>query len=331
MDRSLEGFKVTFSKMTNHPLISVVICTYNRADLLTTALQTVCEQTLDSNEYEVIVVDNNSTDETRAISESFIERYSNVRYFVESQQGLSHARNLGWQKAVGQYVAYTDDDCKVPKQWLEVAKRIIEDVSPSAFGGPYFAFYITPKPHWYKDRYGSYTPFDQATTVEQTVKLYGPNLFCRRDLLKRVGSFQPELGMVGTQIGYGEESAMLKQIQTAVPNAVFYYDPDLFVYHLVRPEKTSLRWVMQARFINGRDYYRYCQICGLPIHELKGLSTQVVFLLLGQWIWNLIRSVFFRDRVKYPYYQNYWYESAFENCFRLGVFYEQWQQKRGKR
>ena len=106
-------------------LFSVVICTYNRASLLPTALQTVCEQALDCTEYEVLVVDNNSTDETRFVTESFMQRYSNVRYCFEPQQGLSYARNRGWREARGKYVAYTDDECKVPPQWLTVAKEVI--------------------------------------------------------------------------------------------------------------------------------------------------------------------------------------------------------------
>lgn len=154
-------------------LISVILCTYNRADLLATALQTLCEQSLDKREYEVIVVDNNSADETRQVAEAFCRDYANVRYVFETRQGLSHARNRGWREARGEYVAYTDDDCKLPSQWLAVAKQVIEEISPGVLGGPYFAFYNTPKPRWFKDSYGSRDLGDQARALTTSEFLVG--------------------------------------------------------------------------------------------------------------------------------------------------------------
>jgi len=75
--------------------LSVVVCTYNRAQLLTEALDSVCNQTLDKSRYEIIVVDNNSADGTRELVGEFCRRFSNVRYCFEPQQGLSYARNRG--------------------------------------------------------------------------------------------------------------------------------------------------------------------------------------------------------------------------------------------
>ena len=114
--------------------ISVVICTYNRAELLANSLQTLCEQTINKSDYEVLVVDNNSQDSTPNLTESFCRYYPNIRYFLETRQGLSHARNRGWQEAKGLYVAYIDDDCKVPEQWLTIAMKIIDRIAPTAFG-----------------------------------------------------------------------------------------------------------------------------------------------------------------------------------------------------
>jgi len=167
-------------------MISVIICTYNRADLLADVLQTVCEQSLERSEYEIIIIDNNSTDETPTIGQSFVALYPNVRCFVEMKQGLSHARNRGWQEARGEYVAYIDDDCKVPPKWLACADTIISEHAPDILGGPYFAFYNRPKPVWYSA----------------------------------------------------------------------YYDPELWVYHLVRPEKMSWRWIIRDAFIRGQYTYQ---------------------------------------------------------------------------
>ncbi len=118
-------------------MISVIICNYNRVELFANALQTIREQTLETSYYEIIVVDNNSQDGTHDIMEHFCRDYANIRYCLETRQGLSHARNLGWREANGEYVAYIDDECKVPVQWLAVARQIIERQSPAVFGGPY--------------------------------------------------------------------------------------------------------------------------------------------------------------------------------------------------
>lgn len=82
----------------------MIICTYNRAILLAEVLQTVCEQTLARTAYEVIVVDNRSTDDTSLVCYIFAMRYPNVRVYFEEKQGFSYARNRSWQEAKGDYV-----------------------------------------------------------------------------------------------------------------------------------------------------------------------------------------------------------------------------------
>lgn len=191
------------------PFISVIICTYNRADLLATVLQSVCEQTLDTTAYEVIVVDNHSTDATADVSHSFVCRYPNVRYCFEPRQGLSYARNRGWQEAKGDYVGYIDDDCQAPAEWLAVAKEMIDSVSPALFGGPALAFYNTSKPDWFHDHYESYRQAQPAGPLNPDEFISGMNMFWEKVLLRQLGGFDPKLGMAGAQLGYGEESALL--------------------------------------------------------------------------------------------------------------------------
>src|SRR5262245_49809972 len=80
-------------------------------------------------------------------------QFPHARCFAEAQAGLTRARNLGWQKAQGRYVAYLDDECKVPSAWLQNAKRLVNEISPDIFGGPYYPWYPYGKPHWFKDAY----------------------------------------------------------------------------------------------------------------------------------------------------------------------------------
>ena len=147
--------------MRKNELISVVICTYNRADLARQAITSVLAQDFPQTEYELLIVDNNSTDHTGALAQEFCKAYPNVRYIFESHVGLSAARDRGWQEAGGEYVGYIDDDCKVPASWLSAAAEVIEQVHPAAFGGPYYAFYNS-QTGLVQGRYGSHIPGTSA-------------------------------------------------------------------------------------------------------------------------------------------------------------------------
>ena len=315
-------------RLINSPLISVVICSYNRAELLADVLQSVCEQTVDAAVYEVIIVDNNSADNTPQISQTFANRYTNIRYCVETAQGLSHARNRGWQEARGAYVAYVDDDCKVPEGWLAAAAAIIDQFRPTVFGGPYFAFFNTPKPYWYKPSYGSHEPFDSADFIDTLHDLHGGNLFVQRGKLVAVNGFDPDFGMTGNTLAYGEENELLERIRKQFPASTFYYDPALFVYHLVRPEKLSWRRLAEERFKSGRAGYHILH------HNRSSQTTLQATLAIGKKGMRILYSVtgglLLRPRQTFPHVQNYLYEETARQITALGWLYGQFEHKRGQ-
>jgi glycosyltransferase involved in cell wall biosynthesis len=292
-------------------------------DLLTDVLQTLCEQTLPTACYEIIVVDNDSKDHTRLVTEDYCHHYDNIRYCIESQRGLSHARNRGWQEANGQYVAYVDDDCKVPTQWLTVAKKIIDQIAPAAFGGPYYAFYNSLKPYWWKDSYGAFEQSQTSHSLQRHEYLRGGNIFIRRSVLEDMCGFDVTLGMSDRKLGYGEESQLQRRIHTTMTDELIYYDPKLYVHHLVRPEKMTLRWILNSWFVGGRHSYHVFrddtpQAARLP--QLK-LLVQAV-LTLFRFFEDLLVCVLLRDRKRYPYLQNYLYENTFGHVQTLGRIYE---------
>jgi glycosyltransferase involved in cell wall biosynthesis len=305
--------------------ISVVVCTYNRADLLAGALQSLCEQNLDPSEYEIIVVDNNSSDNTRAIVREFCQGYTNVSYCFEPQQGLSHARNRGWQEARGEYVGYIDDDGKAPEQWLTVAKETIEQKSPAVFGGPYYAFYNTPKPCWFKDAYGSCVKTGGARLLTPHEYLSGGNIFVRRFLLQSLGGFDADLGMAGQKMAYGEETSLLRRMRVSMPNEVIYYDPKLYVYHLVRPEKMTLPRLVRESFVRGRYSYRAWHDDNRTHTGWWQMlwQTAATVLVLGA---HLVPGLLLRDRGQYHYPENFLFERVLPHVRRLGMLYEQHRQ-----
>jgi glycosyltransferase involved in cell wall biosynthesis len=310
------------------PAISVVICTFNRADLVANALQTLCEQTIDKPDYEVIVVDNNSKDNTQAVTEDFCRSYPNIRYCFETKQGLSYARNRGWREAKGAYVAYMDDECKVPAQWLTVAKQIIERLAPAVFGGPYFGYLNSPPPRWWKMSYESFELSENARSLETGEYVRGGNIFIQRRVLERLGGFSTDLGMSGEKIGYGEESQLQRHIRATMPDDFIYYDPELYVYHLVRPEKMTLRWILYSHFVASRHSYHVFR--DKNAHEIRPplfrLMAQAVITTF-RFFWDFIVAVLRRDRKRYPYLQNYLYENTVEHLHTLGSIYERYIHK----
>ena len=286
------------------------------------ALRSLCEQTLAPTSYEVIVVDNNSTDGTRQHIVGIGRQHSHVRYCFEAQQGLSHSRNTGFQAARGLYVAYIDDDCTVPQEWLDIAHQVIVHVAPAIFGGPYRPFYQSLKPRWYLDRYGTYDDGPISHVLDEDHYLSGTNLFIRRSLLEQLGGFNTAVGMAGTRLGYGEETSLQRRVRNEHPHEMIYYEPRLKVSHLVRPEKMRLIWCAKQMFVSGRDWQRVVSdtatkrihtilSCLRAVRALLELTRSVILGLLG------------RDRIRYPYIENYLYEVVFVHLQTLGSTYEQ--------
>jgi glycosyltransferase involved in cell wall biosynthesis len=299
--------------MKRNELISVVICTYNRADLARQAITSVLAQDFPQTGYELLIIDNNSTDHTGALAQEFCGAYPNVRFFLENKVGLSHARNRGWQEAGGEYVAYIDDDCKVPPSWLKAAANVIEQEHPAAFGGPFYPFYNSPKPAWFKDEYGSHVQGQEMRPLIDREYLDGMNMFIRADALELSGGFDPDFGMKGKKIAYGEETDLIYRLRKQAEK--IYYAPEVFVYHLVRSEKMNL-WTNLVMSFSGGYYYakiaKQSKRGNFPGNMFQMLK--VVLKIAKSLSWDLLR----RDRRVYPFFQNFLYEVSFQLVTDLG-------------
>jgi glucosyl-dolichyl phosphate glucuronosyltransferase len=303
------------------PLLSVVVCTYNRAELLTDALRTLVAQALAPEAYEIIVVDNRSEDDTRSRVQSLVQEQSNLRYAFEPEQGLSHARNRGWQLARGDYVGYVDDDCRVPEHWTGLAARIAQESSPAAFGGPYYPFFGSSRPTWFLDRYGSHVQGSIARFLQQDEFLDGMNFFVRRTVLDRLGGFDPRLGMSGGEIGYGEETALQMRIRELNGDHSIFYHPELYLHHLVPERKMALLWIVRQRFADGRYAFRVFRRIDARRLGICGLTARGGVALL-RLAWDLCLGLFRRDRGRYPHIQNHLYEISSRHIQTLGQLFE---------
>lgn len=208
--------------------LSIIICSHNRATDLKIAMQSLTAMHLPDNmQCEVIIVDNNSTDNTKEIVENQILHCPlNIRYVFEPQQGLSNARNRGVEEARGAIIAFTDDDCIADTYWLtNLVNEFQADTALDGIGGRVELFDIRDKPVTIM------TSMERATfeTLGQLFSfLHGCNMAFRREVFQEVGCFDNKLG-AGTKISSAEDSDFIYRVYKNGFKII--YSPDVLVYH----------------------------------------------------------------------------------------------------
>jgi glycosyltransferase involved in cell wall biosynthesis len=177
--------------------VSVVVPTHNRARLLARTLESLLDQRAGSIRYEILVVDNNSTDHTRAVVEGFSRRTPWIRYLFEPRPGVSHARNTGTSAARAPILAFIDDDVEADPTWVaSIVRTLDEHPEVDCVGGRIQARWRQPPPRWLtpfhwgalalQDAKGPYVDAENASPCLMTA-----NFVCRRSALEEVGGFSP--------------------------------------------------------------------------------------------------------------------------------------------
>lgn len=188
--------------------LTIIICTYNRAEHLNLCLESLLGCTR-VKECDILVVDNNSTDKTREVAESYLGALP-LRYVFEPAQGLAHARNHGLSEASTEWIAFLDDDAKAHSDWVTTILDTVEKGDFDAFGGPYYAWhYFGPAPQWYPDFLGTYDPPHEYGLLDTAIAyIPGGNCALKITSARAAGEFPVEFGMSGEKCAYGEESAL---------------------------------------------------------------------------------------------------------------------------
>ena len=194
---------------------------------------------------ECIVVDNNSSDDTRQRIVAFAKQHNrlNIRYIFEKNQGLSHARNAGITASCGDIVAFIDDDERIVEEFITAYIELF-DQHPDAMaaGGKIIAEYPTGRPRWMSH----YTeqPIANPMDFGESVRLFptcripgGGNMAMRRRLFDTVGGFNTSLGRTGKRLLGGEESDLFERIARLEYRV--YYAPRAVMYHIIPAEKLT--------------------------------------------------------------------------------------------
>ncbi|HYB53873.1 MAG TPA: glycosyltransferase [Thermoanaerobaculia bacterium] len=237
--------------------LSVVIGTFNRALLLEGTLRALAEQRVpESLKWEIVVVDNNSRDETARVVAAFVEMAAvPTRRFFEPQQGLSHARNRGLREARGSLIAFIDDDVLPAPDWVAQIAAAIDRWDALGVGGRILPRWESAPPRWLAenprllDRL-AVMDFEEgrllALPLDPQPQVWGANMAFRRELFERVGGFDPRRGVVGARLFRGEESALIdRALELGLKIA---YDPAPTVFHRIGPERMRKAYFRRVIF-----------------------------------------------------------------------------------
>ena len=277
----------------NAPDVSVVLPTYNRAGALRRALEALLAQRT-SHPYEVLVVDNNSTDGTRREVECLAAGASvPVRYVLERHQGVSSARNAGIRAASAPIVAFVDDDVRVEPQWIETICRVFDEHAElSCMGGKVLPAWDGTPPAWLTPDHWAPVALldfgDTPFTVSRRDRrcLLTANMACRRELFDRVGLFGLELQRVKDGIGSMEDYDWLLRFWDADGEAL--YVPELRAWTDVPASRMTRAY--HRRWHSGRGHYfallqdpdfersRRFRLFGVPAHAYRAA-------VLDAWRW----------------------------------------------
>lgn len=290
------------------PTISVVLCTYNRAASLGVVLESLSRQRLPSGtSWELILVDNNSKDDTRAVAERFRSQGLPLEYVFEPRQGKSYALNTGIARSRGQIVAFTDDDVLVDEGWLAAYIAGFQKYDCVGAGGRIRPLWKQDPPSWFSSE-GEYALkqaivfLDFGSEAREIDKpVYGANMAFRREVFDRIGGFRTDLGPRGDVHTVGEDSDLCVRVR-ADGGRIFYF-PDALVDHPVEPERASKAYFLHWYFYFGRMSMRKANV---PAEQVRWFGVpRYLFSLATS---NALRWLFTLDEKRRFYYKLSTYE-----------------------
>lgn len=265
-------------------MISVIIATYNRMDKLKILLKSIESLETDKDQIrEIIIVDNNSTDDTKEIVKHYLQTsYHDIRYIFEGKQGNNYARNKALAEAKGEVLAFTDDDCIPDSKWLrQIGKKFESEPALACLGGRVELYDKN-------DRAITIRTMNQETTVKSAKQLYGIIIGCnmaiRRTVFEDIGNFDPAFGP-GSKIGSGGDSEFLYRAYKR--GLLIKYYPEIIVYHNHGRKTDAEVQALGKRYVRGRGGF-YCKyilqgdrvIMKMALHEVASVMKSLIKNLL---------------------------------------------------
>jgi glycosyltransferase involved in cell wall biosynthesis len=270
---------------------TVVVCSYNRAESLEDTLAALARlEVQPARTWEVVVVDNNSHDNTKQVVEAAQRNWPRLRYVFESTQGLSHARNRGIAEATGEIILFTDDDVLPEPDWLETTLAGLDKYDADACGGYIAPIWGAPPPAWLTERFYGFLAVRTDRSDDYRIESpsqapFGANMAIRRAVFDDVGLFDVSRGRKGGVLASGEDGELFERILAAGYEAVFLGQSR--VHHKVEAFRLTKRYlrswryqtsknIAQSRGLAGRRRF-----CNIPLFVFPQLMRAVLRMAWG--------------------------------------------------
>jgi glycosyltransferase involved in cell wall biosynthesis len=274
--------------------LTAILCTYNRCQSLQRALNSAAALVLpESVEWEVLVVDNNSNDQTRKTVGGFSARYpGRFRYLFEPRPGKSHALNAGIREARGDVLAFMDDDVVVHPEWLQNLTAALQDREWAGSGGRILPEWNCSPPRWLSPDSShaagplvAFHPMQEAGEI--SVAPIGTNMAFRKEMFEKYGNFRVDLGpRPGSELR-NEDTEFGERLLAAGER--LRYEPSAIVYHPVSENRLKkeyfLAWWLNKGEANIRQFgvrpgtkYR---VAGIPLYLLRRFAKWTVKWMLS--------------------------------------------------
>jgi len=251
---------------------SVIICTYNRANLLKRLLQCLEQQTMPAHAYEIVLIDDASRDDTGEVCHSFQDRLPNMKYIkLPENRGKAQALKYGISQSQGEQLIFTDDDCLPSPTWVENMIQMLDD-------HPIVAGKISSKSRYLTraQNISEFHPFMAQSTTTRVHFLAGANMGIQRKVLEEIGDF------AATQFAFD----MIIALKAARLNYPIYYSPDIQLIHDPLPKSWSGIWDYEARrsFRTIQLRNEYQDVLLTPFFLRSSLAVLILspFLSLGK-------------------------------------------------
>lgn len=259
--------------------ITVILCTYNRCDSLAKALDSlagsIAPETVD---WEVLVVDNNSSDQTQEVVEGFCRRFpGRFHYLFEPQQGKSHALNSGVREARGEILAFVDDDVTVDPGWLHNLTSVLHNGEWAGAGGRILAVHGFVPPPWLAldgPRNLGMVLCAQFDLGDHPIELrdapYGTNMAFRREMFEKYGNFRVDLGPSPNSELRNEDTEYGRRLMASGER--LRYVPSAIVYHGIHESRVRKGFFLSWWFDHGKGAIREAEEipCTIEIVRLIG-------------------------------------------------------------
>lgn len=265
--------------------ISVIVCTYNRANSLADTLLCFTKQSYEAVNWELIIVDNNSNDNTKEIISQYSKKLPNLTYKFEPQQGLSYARNLGINSAHGSIIVFTDDDVLPEIDWLEQIQNNMEKYNCDACGGYIAPKWEIPPPSWLTEIFYGFLAIKTDTNGPRQLSIddelpFGANMAFRKSMFSKYGLFDTQKGRKGNILAGGEDIEMFERIIQA--NCSVYYFPSIKVTHKVETFRIKKNYFRRWRFQCSKNIAMTSSfessrcIFGIPLYLINQTTKTIV-------------------------------------------------------